>query len=65
MILVIENPDTLDRRVDSVPRVHECSLQQTLRRMGFYAARPPKPRIRSGEGSAATPRQPKSPADER
>jgi len=39
MILVIENRATLDP-IAPAPRAHECSLQLTLRRLGFYAARP-------------------------
>jgi len=39
MILVIENHATLEP-IAPPPRAHECSLQLTLRRLGFHAARP-------------------------
>lgn len=42
MILIVEKPQQLERPSQST-REHECSLQITLRRMGFYAARPSSP----------------------
>ena len=45
MILVIENRAALDSPAPT-PRAHECSLQLTLRRLGFYAARPAPKRRR-------------------
>lgn len=50
MILVIENRQTFASTTTPSPqaseRSHECSLQETLRRMGFYAARAPRRRRR-------------------
>jgi hypothetical protein len=54
MILVIEQPQQLDALSGPTMREHECSLQLTLRRMGFYAARPVDRRSRRLHGPAST-----------
>ena len=63
MILIIDERTPPDLFGSEPPRAHECSLQQTLRRMGFYAARVPRARTATPAASDPSPDPPGCSAD--
>jgi hypothetical protein len=58
MILIIEDPHTLESLAERGPSPRPGTLQRTLRRMGFHAARPSPRRAPKPRPPAAPARQP-------
>jgi hypothetical protein len=58
MILVVEDRSRMDPPAAAAPKLEKGSLQRTLRRMGFYAARPAPVRS-SNPATAITPATPR------